>query len=70
MNKNPSEKESLVRVLEIAKTKIDQSNSYDNKCFDNASNFVKYYDEIMNQKGYQLDKWPPTSSKAKIGKKR
>ena len=56
MNKNPSEKESLVRVLEIAKTKIDQSNNYDNECLDNASNFVKYYDEIMNQKGYQLDK--------------
>ena len=56
MDKNPSEKESLVRVLEIAKTKIDQFNSYDNKCFDNASNFIIYYDEIMNQKGYQLDK--------------
>ena len=56
MNKNPSEKESLIRILEIAKVNIDQSNSYDNRCFAYASSFVKYYDEVMSKKGYQLDK--------------
>jgi hypothetical protein len=56
MDKNPSEKESLIRVLEIAKTNINSSSNYDSKCLDNASSFVKYYDEIMNEKGYELEK--------------
>lgn len=52
---NPSEKESLKRILEIAKQNIDFDQKYDMECLENVSNFVKYYDEIMNAKGYQVE---------------
>ena len=49
----PSEKESLKRILEIAKSNIDLNQSYDMECLENVTNFVKYYDEIMASHGYE-----------------
>jgi hypothetical protein len=51
----PSEKESLKRILEIAKSNIGLNQSYDMECLENVTNFVKYYDEIMASHGYETE---------------
>jgi hypothetical protein len=52
---NPTEKESLQRVVEIAKLNAEIENTYDMECLERAMSFVKYYDEIMNSKGYEIE---------------
>ena len=52
---NPTEKEALQRIFEIAKSNIEIENPFDMECLEKASYFIKYYEEIMTTKGYQVE---------------
>lgn len=52
---NPTEKEALQRILEIAKSNIEIESPFDIECLEKVGYFIKYYEEIMMTKGYQVE---------------